>query len=194
MASLLLDPVPEGDGPCSFPIETKIRWRRQKIVDSLRTGTDDPNCEIEIIGPTKQPMEETVRYYDVETERGVYWYLDIYGLDPPRHLRVDPRRFDFHSLGEQMAPTQEHNLHLLVERLTRAAPDVPVTPGVVSLLAGEGQDRHTFQDLRHFERRAAWYLTRLRATKILHDAAPSAVPEPPLNSRESRVESQQSRV
>ena len=153
-----------------------VRWRRQKIVDSLRTGTDDPNCEIEIIGPTKQPMEETVRYYDVETEQGVHWYLDIYGLDPPRHLRVDARRFDFHGLGEQMAPTQEHNLHLLVERLTRAAPDVPVTPGLVSFVVGEGQDRHIFQDLRHFERRAAWYLTRLRATKILHDAAPSAVP------------------
>jgi membrane associated rhomboid family serine protease len=152
-----------------------VHWRSQKVVDSLHTGTDDPNFEIMIIEPTN-PVEETIRHYDVVTKKGVNWYLDIYGLDPPRHVRVDPHRFDFRLLEEHIATTQEHNFTLCVERLTRAAPDVPVTPGVVGLLVGEGQDRHTFQDMGHFERHAAWYLTRLRATKILHETTRSGVP------------------
>lgn len=148
-----------------------VRWRHQEIQDSLHTGTDDPNCEIKIMSP--YGLESTTRQYDVVTERGVSWYLDIYGLDPLRHLRVNPRRFDFHGLEEQMATTHERNFALFVERLTRAAPDVPVTPGLVSVVVGEGQDRHTFQDLGHFERHAAWYLTRLRATRFLHRTSPS---------------------
>jgi hypothetical protein len=75
-----------------------------------------------------------------------------------------------------MANTREHNFTLLVERVTQAAPDVPVTPGLVNFLVGEGKEQYTFQDVGHFERHAAWYLTRLRATKILHEATPSGVP------------------
>ncbi len=153
-----------------------IRWRRQEIQDSLHTGTDDPHCEIETVSSLLPPP--STLHYDVVTEKGVNWLLDLYGLEPLRHLRVDPRRFDFHSLGEDMANTREENFTRFVERLTRAAPDVPVTPGLVSFLTGEAQDRHTFQDLGHFERYAAWYLTRLRATKSLHLTAPSAVPAP----------------
>ncbi len=151
-----------------------VPWRRQKVVDSLRTGTDDPNVEMRITEFTK-PVEETIRTYDVETEKGVNWYLDIFGLDPPRHMRVDARRFDFHSLAEHMANTQAQNFALFVEHLTRAAPDVPVTPGLVNFLVGEGNEQYTFQDVRHFERHAAWYLTRLRATTFLHLTSPATL-------------------
>lgn len=149
-----------------------IRWWHQQIQESVPTGAVDEDLEVLF------PLEPSTHFYDVVTEKGVTWLLDLYGRDPVRHLRVEPRRFDFTSLGEQMALTHDQSFRPFVERLTRAAPHVPVTPGLVSFLADAAQDRTTFPDVGHFERYAAWYLTRLRATEFLHLTSPSGVPAP----------------
>lgn len=148
-----------------------VRWRRQKVEESPGVQKKERDFQAEVV----TPFRPSSPHYEVVTKKGVTWFLDIYGLDPPRHVRVNPGRFDFHSLEQQIANTQEQNFAMLVERLTRAAPDVPVTPGLLGFLVGEGEEQHTFADARHFERHAAWYLTRLRATQVLYLTTPGAV-------------------
>ncbi len=145
-----------------------IRWRHQKIQERVPSASGD----LEVISPV-QPTT----HYDVVTEQGLTWLLDVYGLDPLRHFRLDPQRFDFSSLGDRMTLTRHENFSLFAERLTRAAPNVPVTPGLVRFLAGETEERYIFLDVQHFERYAAWYLTRLRATHLLSGhTSPSPAP------------------
>lgn len=133
-----------------------IAWRRSELKEAARM-TAGP---MEITSPPLPVL------YEAGTQEGSSWLLDLYALDPLRHLRVDPDRFDFTVLSERLAPTRAENFFRFVAELTRHAPQVPVTTGLLNFLGGAEQEV-LFPDPLRFERYGCWCLNLTQASTLL---------------------------
>ena len=133
-----------------------IAWRRSE----LREKIFHQDGAVEILYPAPPVLLEA------STQEGTSWLLDIYGLDPLRHLRIDPDRFDFTVLEERVAPTRGENFFRFVTEVTRHAPQVPVTSGLLNFLEGAEQEV-LFPDTHRFERYCCWYLNLIQASTLV---------------------------
>lgn len=133
-----------------------IAWRRSE----LREKDLFKESAVEILYPPPPVL------YEASTQEGTSWCLAMYGLDPLRHLRIDPDRFDFTVLGERLAPTRAENFFRFVTELTRHAPHVPVTSGLLSFLEGADQEI-LFPDPQRFERYCCWSLNRTQVSTLV---------------------------
>ena len=133
-----------------------IAWRRSELreKDLLKDGA------VEILYPPPPVL------YEASPQEGTSWLLAMYGLDPLRHLRIDPDRFDFTVLGERLAPTRAENFFRFVTEVTRHAPEIPVTSGLVNFLEGAEQEV-LFPDTQRFERYCCWYLNLTQVSTLL---------------------------
>jgi hypothetical protein len=133
-----------------------IAWRRSE----LREKTPFQDSNVEIVYPPLPVL------YEASTQEGSSWLFDLYGLDPLRHLRIDPDRFDFRVLEERLAPTRAENFFRFVTELTRHAPDIPVTSGLLNFLEGAEQEI-LFPDPQRFERYCCWYLNLTQVSTLV---------------------------